>query len=69
MENKSFEQALTRIEEIVALLEAGNLPLDDSLRLFREAAELAEICKKNLDSAQLQVAEFSAGGANAEVLQ
>jgi len=67
MENKSFEQALTRIEEIVSLLEAGNLPLNDSLKLFREAAELAEICKKNLDSAQLQVAEFSAGEAETQV--
>ncbi len=58
MKEKSFETALARIEEIVALLEGGKLPLEESLKLFGEAAELAECCNKSLEQAQQQVEQF-----------
>lgn len=51
----SFEQAFNRLEEIVRLLEKGDLALDDSLRLFEEGIELARVCSAKLDEAQGRV--------------
>lgn len=56
---RSFEQALARIEEIVLLLEGGASPLDVSLQLFQEAASLAEFCNSSLNQAQQQVEQLT----------
>lgn len=48
----SFEQSLKRIEEIVSLLESGELELEKSTELYREGLSLAVSCKKDLDSAK-----------------
>ena len=42
MEDKTFEQKMLRLEEIVAKLEKGDVPLSDSLALFEEGTGLAE---------------------------
>lgn len=48
----TFEQAIARLEEIVELLDAGDLPLNDSLKLFEEGVGLARECTKQLTEAQ-----------------
>ena len=40
----SFEEKLSRLEEIVAALEKGDAPLADSLRLFEEGTKLVNAC-------------------------
>ena len=50
-----FEQAMTRLEQIVAALERGDAPLEESLKLFQEGAGLIHGCTKALDEAQQQV--------------
>jgi len=57
MDNKhpSFEQNLQRLEQIVRAMERGEVPLDESLKLFQEGTELVRNCTKLLDEAQLQV--------------
>ena len=50
-----FEQAMTRLEQIVAALERGDAPLEESLKLFQEGAGLIQACTKALDEAQQQV--------------
>lgn len=57
-QKKSFEAALTRLQEIVALLEKGETPLSDSLKLFEEGAGLSAICYDNLKSAEQKVSEI-----------
>lgn len=57
--NISFEQAMQRIEEIVAILENGKSSLDESLGLFEEATKLCAYCNKRLDDAQKKVQQFS----------
>ena len=47
----SFEEKLSRLEEIVAALEKGDAPLADSLRLFEEGTRLAGACASELDQA------------------
>ena len=51
----SFEQAIGRLEEIVALLEQGECGLDQSLKLLEEGAKLAGQCEKLLDTAEQKV--------------
>ncbi|MGB6133587.1 MAG: exodeoxyribonuclease VII small subunit [Acidobacteriaceae bacterium] len=51
----SFEESLTRLEEIVAQLERGDLPLEESVRLFEEGTRLSELCRKQLEEAEGKV--------------
>lgn len=53
--NKTFEDNLQRLEQIVRAMERGDVPLDESLKLFQEGTSLVESCGKLLDEAELQV--------------
>ena len=53
--NKTFEENMQRLEMIVRAMERGDVPLEESLKLFREGTELVQSCGKLLDDAQLQV--------------
>jgi len=57
----SFEQAATRIDEIVRLLEKGDAPLDESLALFEEGAKLINIAGIMLDEAEQTVMRLQKG--------
>ena len=50
-----FEDALTRLEEIVEKLEEGDLPLEESLSAFEEGIKLSRICAKLLNEAERKV--------------
>lgn len=54
-QNKTFEENMTRLEQIVRAMERGEVALEESLKLFREGTELVAQCGKLLDEAQLQV--------------
>ena len=54
-ENKTFESNLQRLEQIVRAMERGDVPLEESLKLFQEGTELVRSCGKLLDDAELQV--------------
>ena len=54
-DNISYEQAITRLEEIVATLEKGKKTLDESVQLFEEGARLADFCNKALQEAELKI--------------
>jgi exodeoxyribonuclease VII small subunit len=51
----SFEQAMERLTSIVTQLERGELPLEDSLRLFEEGVKLSRMAQERLDSAQQRI--------------
>lgn len=55
MANLKFEDAMARLEEIVNGLEKGDLPLDESLKMFEEGVRLSKSCLKMLDEAQKKV--------------
>lgn len=48
----TFEEAMARLEEIVARLEAGDDGLEESILLFEEGKKLHQLCQERLDSAQ-----------------
>ena len=58
---KTFEQAMARLEEIVALLERGEAPLEDSLKLFEEGTALMKQCSTLLDKAEQKVTKLTGG--------
>ncbi len=59
--SKHFEQSMTRLEEIVRLLEKGDAPLEDALKLFEEGTTLVRGCNDALNDAELQVAKLMKG--------
>jgi len=54
-EKQTFEQAVSRIDEIVTSLESGDAPLDKSLTLFEEGVELIKTCTTMLETAEQTV--------------
>ncbi|MBE6978524.1 MAG: exodeoxyribonuclease VII small subunit [Ruminococcaceae bacterium] len=59
--NKTFEENMLRLEQIVRAMERGDVALEESLKLFKEGTELVQTCGKLLDDAQLQVKLVVAG--------
>ena len=53
--NASFESNMQRLEQIVRAMERGDVPLEESLKLFQEGTDLVRSCNQLLDEAQLQV--------------
>jgi exodeoxyribonuclease VII small subunit len=53
--NMTYEQAIKRLEEIVATLEQGTLSLEESLKLYEEGAKLSEFCHKTLKDARQKI--------------
>lgn len=51
----AFEEALGRLDETVAALEGGQLPLDEAIRLYEEGVRLAQRCQHMLDTAELRL--------------
>jgi exodeoxyribonuclease VII small subunit len=55
---QSFETALSRLSDIVDRLEGGELPLEESLKLFEEGVRLARTAESRLDTAEKRVEEL-----------
>jgi exodeoxyribonuclease VII small subunit len=55
MADKTFEESMKRLEEIVQQLEGGEMPLEDSLRVFEEGMKLAAFCSRKLEEAEKKV--------------
>ena len=57
--NLSFEENMQRLEQIVRAMERGDVPLEESIKMFQEGTELVRFCGKLLDDAQLQVKKIT----------
>ena len=51
----SFEDALRALEEVVRALEAGEVPLDESITLYERGEQLRKHCQARLDAAQARI--------------
>jgi exodeoxyribonuclease VII small subunit len=58
-----FERSLTRLEAIVASMEQGDLPLEQSLALFEEGVALARALETQLQAAEMKVEALVRGAA------
>ena len=68
-QNANFEINMQRLEQIVRALERGDVPLEESLRLFQEGTALVRDCGKLLDDAQLQVQKVLTAADGSPVLE
>ncbi|MBQ1660795.1 MAG: exodeoxyribonuclease VII small subunit [Clostridia bacterium] len=55
----SYEQSVSRLEEIVELLENGELPLEESMKLFEEGTKLSAECYSMLSKAEQKITQIS----------
>ena len=55
IEEMSFEDALKELERIVARLESGDEPLDNSIALYERGSQLRQRCADRLDAAQARI--------------
>ena len=66
-QSKTFEQSITRLEEIVRRMERGEVPLEEALALFEEGTGLVASCTKQLDEAEMKIVRLSKGEDGAPV--
>ena len=57
----TFEQALEELEALVARMEEGKLPLEESLAAYQRGAELIKFCESKLSDAQARIAILDGG--------
>ncbi len=65
IESLSFEDALKELERIVAQLESGEAPLDESITLFTRGEALRGQCEKRLKDAQARIEKITLGADGA----
>ena len=67
MKDLTFEQAMERLEEIVAILESGKSSLDDSLKLFEEGTKLTAFCSESLKTAEQKIVKLTGENGQEEL--
>lgn len=61
-DERSYEEALSQLEAILAELETGDLSLEQSLLRYEEGAALVAFCERKLDEAELRVRQWQPEG-------
>ncbi|MBE6448194.1 MAG: exodeoxyribonuclease VII small subunit [Alphaproteobacteria bacterium] len=60
----SFEDALSRLENIVRELEGGRIKLDDAVSAYEQAVSLKQLCEKKLENARLKIEKIEINNGN-----
>ena len=60
-QSKSFEASMQRLEEIVRVMERGDMPLEQSLKMFEEGTALVRSCAAMLDEAEMKIVKLMKG--------
>lgn len=55
---RTFEEAMKQLEEIVRKLEQGDVPLEESIDLYKQGMELSAQCSTKLQEAEKQLVQF-----------
>ena len=69
MKKQTFEESMGRLEQIVRAMERGDVPLEESLKLFQEGTQLVQTCTKLLDDAQLQIKKVMTAADGSPVME
>ncbi len=56
---KTFEERVERLQVIISALEKGDVPLEQSVELYKEGMQLSIICRKQLEKAHHDITLFS----------
>ena len=68
-QNKTFEENMQRLEQIVRAMERGDVALEESLKLFQEGTDLVRSCSKLLDEAELQIKKVMTAADGSPILE
>ena len=63
-EQRTFEELQRELDDVVAKLERGDVPLDEAVALWRRGEELHRACVERLDRAELEIEELRQGGGS-----
>ena len=63
-EQRPFEELQRELDDVVAKLERGDVPLDEAVALWRRGEELHRACVERLDRAELEIEELRQGGGS-----
>jgi exodeoxyribonuclease VII small subunit len=55
MAQKTFEQSIQQLEQIVQELESGDLPLEKAIKKFEEGIQLSKFCSRKLDETEKKI--------------
>lgn len=58
---RPFDELIAELQRVVQSLEAGNLPLEESIRLYRRGLELHAACEARLKDAELTISQLGRG--------
>ena len=53
--DQKFEESLEHLEDILSIMESGELSLEDAIEKFREGSKLYKLCQKKLESAEGEI--------------
>ena len=56
---QNFEDSLKRLEEIVELLEGGNVPLNEVMKMYEEGVQISKLCLDQLSQAEIVLKRLS----------
>jgi exodeoxyribonuclease VII small subunit len=58
----TFEKDLKQLEDVVAKLEQGDLPLDEAMKLFQDGMRLSKLCSQRLSTVEQEIKKLVAEG-------
>ncbi len=58
---KTFEERMQRLQTIVTAMEGGNVPLEESVALYKEGMQLSQTCRKQLEKARHDISLYTDG--------
>ncbi|MCI6165233.1 MAG: exodeoxyribonuclease VII small subunit [Lachnospira sp.] len=64
--NLTLEQSFDKLEEIIGMMENGNISLDESFKLYKEGVKLVGNCNKQLDKVEKQIIVVNSDGEQEE---
>ncbi len=64
----SFEEALTKLENLVRELEAGKIKLDEAVSSYEQAVALKKLCEKKLNDAKLKIEKIETSKTGSQTL-
>lgn len=65
---KTFEAALSELEQIVSQLERADIPLEEAMKQFQQGMELSQFCKKTLDKAEKTITTLMMNSGEEKVM-
>lgn len=61
MKKMTYEEAFSSLEELVAKLEKGDMPLEETTKIYADAVKLADFCSQTLEKSRIKIEKLTEG--------